>query len=53
MTPIGPARKIELSHEILTLLSGRGITIGDRVDIIEIVMNSLLAKKRQYDRRKK
>ena len=53
MTQIGHTRKIELSHEVLNLLKDRGITISDRVDIIEIVMKSLLSKKRVYDRRKK
>jgi hypothetical protein len=53
MTPITDIRKTELAHEVSSTLKNRGITLSDRVDIIDIVMKSLLAKKRQYDRRKK
>ena len=53
MTQITNVRKTELAHEVLDTLKYRGITINDRIEIIEIVNKSLLAKKRQHDRRKK
>ena len=50
---INCTQKIEIAHEVLSTLKSRDITINDQIDIIDIIMKSLLAKKRRYDRRKK
>jgi len=53
MTSIVDIRKTELAHDILDMFKDTGIPMSDRIDIIEIVMKTLLSKKRLYDRRKK
>lgn len=47
------ARKIDIAAGVLSTLTDRGISIDDRIDILNLALKSLTAKKRQYDRRKK
>ena len=45
-------RKIELASGVLSTLTNRGISIEDRLNILDLAMKSLNAKKRAYNRRK-
>lgn len=45
-------RKIELSCDVLNAFKHRGITIIDRIDILNIAMKSLNTRQRVYERKK-
>jgi len=47
------ARKIDIAGDVLITLTDRGISIDDRIDILNLALKSLNAKKRQYARRNK
>jgi len=49
---IDEIRKIELASGVLSTLTNRGISIDDRIDILDLAIKSLNAKKRKYKRRK-
>ena len=49
---IDQIRKIELASSVLTTLTNRGISIDDRIDILNLAIKSLNGKKRRYARRK-
>lgn len=49
---IDEIRKIELASGVLSTLTNRGISIDDRIDILNLAIKSLNAKKRAYERRK-
>ena len=46
-------RKIELAYEVSQTLTCKANSIEDRIAVIEIVMKSLLAKRRLYNRRQR
>ena len=47
------ARKIDIAMDVLITLTDRGISVDDRIDILNLALKSLNAKKRQHDRRNK
>jgi hypothetical protein len=40
------ARKIDIASGVLSTLTNRGISIDDRIDILNLALKSLKAKKR-------
>ena len=45
-------RKIELASGVLSTLANRGLSIEDRLGILDLAIKSLNAKKQAYNRRK-